>query len=797
MSYSKAFPVPNFVAFDLETTGLLPDEDDILEVALIKFEKGQVVSRCNHVLRPDKKVPLKVVRLTGIPESVFGKAKTFSDVASEIEDFRRGYPLVGHNSAFDTAFLSKKISAFPGQPVYDTLEICRILCPTFESYRLGDVAVQLGVSLNDAHRAYDDAEASGHIFIILQKMIGQMTLAERQRIACFLPRNSPTRNLFEWPFPRTKERPRQISLFQSVPKRSPIHQETVRWARNVLNSISSVSVLKEAPFQKDAARALVEEALSACHSVRRLIVGIPNEFVPKNVYRMHLPDKYLCLRKFEIAQELAEEGELELSNEDSGEFLPAVASWLRWTKTGDLRELTLAGRYGYLADELSCVPESCPQDCKFMSSCFERLARKVDSPIVFSSYTEALLGSGVYQQVIVWNIHEFVNSIKRNEPNLRLKILRDILNRTGLLHEVSTLGLLENEVKRSRASGILTEKGLKLISDLREQIQEVCRTLRLKYSTWDIDPPFISSDLHALEKINKVLGELTPKPNALITAEQVYLSLGIKSDAIASRWIWPGDYGVSKLRERLGPTVLITHQKRQIGSSIVRSKYFGLAHFDHKTEDKSPFERVLYMSLDHSWISKNSEYPNYLKLVLKELCQHVRSGFYVVFPSRSLLEDVYKIVVDDLERQGIATYALGTDGGSRVLEHIGEDDSVVFVTSRTMPPQPNFPDPTCILVAKVPFGPPIPVDEERRKQAFSMGLDGFQEVNVKDAVMALTPHVERMLQTGQKCSLVLADPRVLPGRSSWGQVFVKSLLGKTPIVSPLKEASRRIARWIL
>ena len=68
---------------------------------------------------------------------------------------------MGHNPEFDTSFLSKPIPGFPGVPVYDTLELARIVYPGFKTYRLSDLARELNVELDEAHRACDDAEASG------------------------------------------------------------------------------------------------------------------------------------------------------------------------------------------------------------------------------------------------------------------------------------------------------------------------------------------------------------------------------------------------------------------------------------------------------------------------------------------------------------------------------------------------------------------------------------------------------------------------------------------------------------
>ncbi|HRC53668.1 MAG TPA: 3'-5' exonuclease, partial [Bacillota bacterium] len=175
MTTSNKIPVPNYVAFDTETTGLVPEQDHIIEVGLVKFHNGEPIDRWTSLIKPQGKVGLKTLRLTGIALEDLEDGALLSDVCAEIEKFRGDLPLVGHNPEFDAAFLSKSIPGFPGVLVYDTLELARIVYPGFKTYKLSDLAQNLNIILNDAHRACDDAEASGILFRLIQERIMSMS----------------------------------------------------------------------------------------------------------------------------------------------------------------------------------------------------------------------------------------------------------------------------------------------------------------------------------------------------------------------------------------------------------------------------------------------------------------------------------------------------------------------------------------------------------------------------------------------------------------------------------------------
>ena len=192
-----AIPVPDYVAFDVETTGFSPDDDRIIEVAFVRFENGVPVERFSSLVRPDREVGLKILRLTGISREELADSPDIGSIVGQIEQFRGGLPLVGHNPEFDVSFLSRVIPGFPGVPVYDTLELARIVYPGLKSFKLGDLASELGIPLCDAHRACDDAEATGLIFAAIQERVLAISKAVREKIIRIMGADWVSRSVFQ------------------------------------------------------------------------------------------------------------------------------------------------------------------------------------------------------------------------------------------------------------------------------------------------------------------------------------------------------------------------------------------------------------------------------------------------------------------------------------------------------------------------------------------------------------------------------------------------------------------------
>ncbi|HKV85177.1 MAG TPA: exonuclease domain-containing protein [Ktedonobacterales bacterium] len=160
-------PQPVRVAIDLETTGLHPEQDTVIEIGALKFAGEQVIETFESFVGGDTTaIPYRVRRLTGITPAQVRHAPPMSDLAPRLRAFLGDLPLVGHSVPFDVAFL-RKAGLARHNPLVDTYELATTLLPNLASYTLGAVGTTLGVSSPTYHRALADAQLSRDVFLAL------------------------------------------------------------------------------------------------------------------------------------------------------------------------------------------------------------------------------------------------------------------------------------------------------------------------------------------------------------------------------------------------------------------------------------------------------------------------------------------------------------------------------------------------------------------------------------------------------------------------------------------------------
>ena len=158
----------SFVVLDVETTGLNTKLDKITEIGAVRIENGKEVAEFSMLIDPELPIPEKVTELTGINNAMLRGQPTIEKVVGQFAEFCKGAVLVAHNASFDTAFFRRAFKnadlAFD-YPVIDTLVICRNFYRSMKTHKLGQVCKELGISLVNAHRAVNDARATGKVLL--------------------------------------------------------------------------------------------------------------------------------------------------------------------------------------------------------------------------------------------------------------------------------------------------------------------------------------------------------------------------------------------------------------------------------------------------------------------------------------------------------------------------------------------------------------------------------------------------------------------------------------------------------
>lgn len=163
-----------YVVFDLETTGFSPIQDKIIEIGAVKVERGVITERFSTFVNPKIPIPFKITQLTSITDDMVVDAETIDVVLPKFLDFIGDAVLVAHNAGFDVSFIEQNCRYQEIEREFislDTVALARGLLPTLSKYKLNVVAKALNISLENHHRAVDDAGATAEIFVRFVEML--------------------------------------------------------------------------------------------------------------------------------------------------------------------------------------------------------------------------------------------------------------------------------------------------------------------------------------------------------------------------------------------------------------------------------------------------------------------------------------------------------------------------------------------------------------------------------------------------------------------------------------------------
>ncbi|HPN37419.1 MAG TPA: exonuclease domain-containing protein [Melioribacteraceae bacterium] len=186
----------SFVVLDVETTGLAPHTNKVIEIGLVKVVNGKIVDTLKTFFNPESQLPSEITKLTGITDYDLTDAPYFYSFITAINNFIGNSIIVAHNSSFDISFLKAEyervLEVFPNNMILCTLKLSRKLFPFLKSKRLSDVAKHLKIKHKDLHRALSDATLTAKVLIKTLEILEQDYLIkniEELKVFESLPKN--------------------------------------------------------------------------------------------------------------------------------------------------------------------------------------------------------------------------------------------------------------------------------------------------------------------------------------------------------------------------------------------------------------------------------------------------------------------------------------------------------------------------------------------------------------------------------------------------------------------------------
>ncbi len=416
-------PMTSIIALDIETTGLDPQKDAIIEIGAVRFNGRRVEDEWTTLIHPGRPIPPFITRLTGITDQMVIQSPPIKAVLPELAKFIGDTPVLGHNVSFDLSFL-RRYNILNNNDVLDTYELASVLMPNAGRYNLGALAQQLSVPLPATHRALDDAQATRAVFLRLW----DEALAMPLNLVAELVRLSESMEWGAyWVFRRVLQaRSKEIisssvvqhayqgPLFEETPFRLPVplqpldepqpldveevasileyggafsqhfpnyeyRSQQVDMLRGVTQALSlGHHLLVEAGTGTGKSMAyLIPAALWAVQNNQRVVISTNTINLQDQLINKDIPDlraalgldlraavlkgrsNYLCPRRFESLRHRGPE------TRDEMRVLGKVLVWLQGTRSGDRAEINLNGqaeREVWLrvsAEDENCSSENC------------------------------------------------------------------------------------------------------------------------------------------------------------------------------------------------------------------------------------------------------------------------------------------------------------------------------------------------------------------------------------------------------------------------------------------------------
>ena len=433
--------MPAFVAVDLETTGLEFEKDEIIEVALVRFENGVPTENVDYLVKPTTAVLRPFIEsLTGITNADIADAPDFASVAGSICSFIGDLPIVAHNATFDSKFLKntmEKVGIPFDHAVWDSLTLSRIAFQDVPNHRLDTLTQELNIERSRAHRALPDAEACGKLFVMSYEKIAKMDTwlldaltrvaegsdweklfglpdgadagngapADLQVPAFAMPaKAAPTGALPHARMPRVDEFFKEGGLLSTVIEGFTVRKNQQEFASCVERNIhkGGLSVI-EAPTGSGKSLAYLVAAANKAADGERVIISTATRALQEQLWNHDIPqvkslygdklkaailkgrDNYICFRKF---VEILKAPRTLLAPEERDSFM-AIIPWAISTTKGDINESSSFshGRNRVLWSKLSssaatCEGEKCPFYAQCPALCAKRAAMEANLLLV-------------------------------------------------------------------------------------------------------------------------------------------------------------------------------------------------------------------------------------------------------------------------------------------------------------------------------------------------------------------------------------------------------------------------------
>jgi predicted DnaQ family exonuclease/DinG family helicase len=839
--------IESFVAVDLETTGLDPQKETIIEVGLIHFYKGKIEERFCRTVNPGKTVSDHVLILTGIKQKELFSSPPLEKIIPQIKEFIGDKPLVGHNIGFDISFLEKSFSL--NNITYDTFNLSRMYLPFIASHSLSSIVEYFKIPYDDAHRAAADAEMTGKIFL---EMFDLMTNLDPEILKKQLDIMGD--KYFEG---ELIKKALDISLCKGLNRKAYPFEIPVNFRENrrkndcekksLMEEYFANKLLEDRPSQLKMAELvesslsegdflLVESSAGTGKSLAYLVPSILDckddkapiyissytKNLQQQLFYHDIPfaeeitgcgvntvlqkgrSNYLCLRKIK-----------ELPRDLDPLSLCALTLWNSLSLTGDLSEISYVFREinkGLISMDETCKKEMCP----YYDDCFYYNMKKKlkDADLILVNHALFFTGKLNVRKVIFDEAHELeraatsgfsisisfgeiqavLNNISRDLKKLKIKkeIKNTIDTAKEIFEKIADKVLLSNNYQE----GLYKDQEISALRSLYEILDKVNSLL---------------SSVNIEDKKEKVK-EILLKLNIILEQEEddrvFYYRIPYRQRLSSIELIAAPLDIAPYLEEFLYPNLdsfVMTSATLTVGESFDFIKnILGLNSLGERLKEVSLPEtyklREQALTIIPAFMSApdDRDFINQVSQFIKDVIFPTEKGTLILFMSYKHMKEVYKQVYEDFDAQGREILIQGFGKSRKKLLNRFKDNpsSVLFGTSSFWQgidvPGKSL---EIVTIEKLPFpNPAEPLIGAKSDYFEKKGLGGFAHYILPLSVLRLKQGFGRLIRSTRDTGVVfILDTRVL--NKSYGSIFLESLPTEISVVRTSLEAQNALDAW--
>lgn len=806
-----------YIALDLETTGFDATKDQVIEIAAIKFQDQQVLESFHTLINPQTPIPAMVSHITGIREEDLKEAPFFDQIQEKFLNFLGNDPIIGHNIGFDIGFLRSKGLNLQN-PLFDTLTLAGILLPGLPSYSLDTLGRLLKIVHEQKHRAMSDTKACHELFLHLLKKISEIDPDIRDILATLL--FSSKWQLKELFCSETKKETIVLeNLVQNLSATShplPVGTSSHNTCQELKECIEKSlvegkKILIEAAIELDISSSVLQAAHNwSSQSNERGIIALEKSSLqkiselPQTVTLIDAPESYLSLERLKTFMEKKNLADHEIS------LFIKIMLWLKKTKTGNLKELSLQGKEFSALDEVCCKSYLCQHSEKL---CFfqKALSAMKDSKVLLVTQPFFLKDRFSEHPILPeakYLIMDQADELEKNfTETLALSLTFQSLSRPfekikNLLGEESHTPLYASVQKfETRIEilfgllGIFIEKNSEPFQfclylndtawlagnpDWRKVEESAQRTLEdgkeIITTLTGIDKPEIKQALQEAEKtlalLDKILFQTSIEPTLRYINkgqdESIYLKkIPIHSGHMLQKKI----LGKQKKCVLISKSLTVKHSFRFIRELLELKEDFEEIIITPHHESK---KINIFMVEDMPPPATEGSFVASAELIQKIALQK-RGKIVVLFGSKKAITATYHAIAPQLKGEGITVLAQYVTGGKgKILEYYKDEaaTSVLLVTNSFLEKiELHKGEVDCLIIQKLPFDPPNDPLFVSKKPYYK---DLFNDFQVPHAILKFKHQIGKIAHTAEiRGDIVILDSRIK--EKSYGKEFLESL----------------------